>query len=149
MSMTAGQVTTIEYLDDSHAKRRMRWTAPVISNAGLTSNLPLPDPGFHTTKDPQFFVYHVEDGREYGPYDFVTYLGRDGNFYETQLHASNNSDTNCDLWLENRHRGGDELDQYDKHGFGIVDWEGRHWEVTIPGTCGSGSIPEFTISVSQ
>jgi hypothetical protein len=98
------------------------------------------------TDDPQWYVIHPEkDGQVEGPFDELTYVGEDRQFYTVRVHAKYDSGSNhVRIWLEHHLKsGGGNYD--DRTNFTIRDWNDEPIHIQINGTVPNDSAPEFRL----
>lgn len=117
-----------DYLDDSYKKRTAYLTAP------HWPTLPALQLG---TSDPQWLVVNTDENNALkGPFDFLTYVGADNQFYHVQVHAEHDggaNDLTITLSHELRDGGGGFSDSTD---FTIRDWNNKPVHLEI-----SSSVP--------
>lgn len=107
------QVETLKYIDD-HGARKEAILDAVVANVLQGTRYVL------WTHDPVWSV--INQG---GPYDWLTYTGKDGGIWQTKIHAET-AGNGFNFWFESKHPG----EPNGRNGsFLVMDWDGRPQEI--------------------
>jgi len=98
------------------------------------------------THDPEWQVQRKGETVWNGSFQWLKYLGTDGNIWITRTHAEQNDAHHYHLWLESKRPNGDG----DNPTFQFVDWSGKKWNVDRIFATPDGNSPHpVTIILSK
>ncbi len=122
---TSVQVSRFNYIDDK--------------GENLSASLDQPSHVALFTSDPNFTIYDSK-GNQCGHTEWLTYLGTDGNIWQTKIHASYQfGPQTYHLWIESQRPDG----SGNNPTFQIVDWNKHKQNMTVSDNIRSGVDPEF------